>query len=595
MLSVTILTRKTWSRTLTYQRNFTSVRTDRPETLPTVAEVLALPVFADGGARVLAGAASLGNAVRWVHVVEAQDVTELLDGHELLLATGVGWPDGDGWIPGYIAELAAARVAGLVLELGTRYQQAPVRLVECCLSQGLPLVVLERRVKFVSVTEAVHGRIIAEQMGALKARDEVHALFSELSLRGSPADYIVAQLGAVLGSPVVLEDMAHQVVAFESPGLPEELLLASWESRSRSAHRARAQDTGEETRTAVLGLEGWLVTPVQARGTRWGYLIALEGAPHPAGRALVLEQAAVALSLSRLADGTGDHWTPASQHWLLASLLQGRYRSEIALRARFEAMGLPVTQRRLCGLALRIDHGLSRRDAGPARGTGNRETAFPSTAEVSRLARSMGLNAVASWSAPADGETLLMALSVPGPGPGRVAPRAAIDAFAAKLQELVRSQSSTHGRAVVAAGAVVEQVGALAASLQEALEVLNATPRLTAVDPEPVLHRAAERSLRGLIGALRTDPRVQSYVERNLGAVLHQDARHGSDLLEVLRAYLAHPGNRTKAAANSHLSRSVFYQRLDTIEGLLGVDLADGEVIAGLQAAVIAWETTRGA
>jgi len=572
---------------LTNQRNITPNRTDRPGMLPTVAEVLALPVFDAGGARVLAGASSLGNAVRWVHVVEAQDVTELLDGHELLLATGVGWPDGDGWIPGYIAELKAARVAGLVLELGTRYQHVPPRLVECCLSQDLPLVVLHRRVKFVTVTEAVHGRIIAEQMGALRARDEVHALFSELSLRGSPADYIVAQLGAVLGSPVLLEDMAHQVVAFEAAGLPEEQLLAAWESRSRSAHRARPDDSGEETRTSILGPENWLVTPVQARGTRWGYLIAFDGAPHPAGRALVLEQAAVALSLSRLADGTGDHWIPASQHWLLASLLQGRYRSDVALRARFEAMGLPVTARRLCGLALSPAHGSP--DAG--RTTPVQDGAVPSTTEVTRLARSMGLNAVASWTGPAGNGTMLIALSVPGPGPGRVAPRTAIDAFAAKLQGLAPAGPPVRGRMEVAAGAVVEQVGALAASLQEALEVLGSLPRLGLEAAEPALHRSADRALRGLIGALRADPRVQTYLERSLGAVLHQDAATGSDLLPVLRAYLAHPGNRTKAAANSHLSRSVFYQRLDAIEALLGVDLSDGEVIAGLQAAVIAWET----
>ncbi|WP_154605361.1 PucR family transcriptional regulator [Arthrobacter sp. AQ5-05] len=569
--------------------------------LPTVAEVLALPVFAAGKARVLAGSASLGNAVRWVHVVEAQDVTELLDGHELLLATGVGWPDGDGWIPGYIAELAAAHVAGLVLELGTRYDQAPPRLVECCLSQDLPLVVLHRRIKFVTVTEAVHGRIIAEQMGALRARDEVHALFSELSLRGSPADYIVAQLGAVLGSPVVLENMAHQVVAFEPAGRPEEELLALWESRSRSAHRGRPEDSGhgsgkgsgnsggEDTRTSVLGPESWLVTPVQARGTRWGYLIAFDGAPHPAGRALVLEQAAVALSLSRLADGTADHWVPASQHWLLASLLQGRYRSDVALRARFESMGLPVAQRRLCGLALRPVPGSPQADGTlPVGGV-------PATAEVTRLARSMGLNAVASWTGPAASETLLMALSVPGPGPGRVAPEAAIDTFAVKLQELANGQSPETGRAALAAGAVVEQVGALAASLQEALEVLGSVPRRSTAGTESVLHRSADRALRGLIGALRSDPRMQGYLERSLGALLHHDATQGSDLLPVLRAYLAHPGNRTKAAAGSHLSRSVFYQRLEVIERLLGVDLSDGEVIAGLQAAVIAWETIQAA
>lgn len=565
--------------------NSGSFRTDRPA-LPTVAEVLGLPVLMAGGAQVVAGTEGLDSPVRWVHVVESRDVAELLDGGELLLSTGVGWPDGTGWMAGYIAELAAAKVAGLVLELGTRYTQVPPDLVERCEAHRLPLVVLGRRVKFVSVTEAVHGRIITEQMAALRARDDVHALFSELSLRGSPADYIVAQLGAVLGCPVVLEDMAHQVVAFEASGLSEDVLLGGWEARSRAAHRARPEDDGEDSRTSVLGPEGWLVTPVEARGMRWGYLIAFHGSPHPAGRALVLEQAAVALSLSRLADGTAENWTPASQHWLLAALLQGRYRSETALRARFEAMGLPVTNRRLCGLAVRWADGDMGRPGGP-----QGRHRWPGVAEISRLARSLGANAVASVVETSGGPALLLAVSVSAPGPGRAEPEAAVDAFAARLHGLLATAGTSGAAATLSAGAVVEQIGGLAGSLQEALEILGTLPRAGAGSPVP--HRADGHGLRRLVGQLRSDPRVQSYLDRSLGAVLEHDARQGTDYLPVLRAYLAHPGNRTLAAGNSHLSRSVFYQRLDAIGGLLGVDLADGEVIAGLHAAVMAWEAGR--
>ena len=207
----------------------------------------------------------------------------------------------------------------------------------------------------------------------------------------------------------------------------------------------------------------------------------------------------------------------------------------------------------------------------------------------------MGLNAVACWTGTGGGTALLVAVSVPAPGPGRAAPEAAVDAFASKLAVLARAQAPANGAVAVAAGAIAENVGSLAASLQEALEVLAAVPHQSGpAVVEPAVHRSANRALRGLMGALRADPRLANYVERSLGAILDQDARRGTDLLAVLRAYLAHPGNRTKAAANSHLSRSVFYQRLDTIEELLGVDLASGEVIAELQTAVIAWESSQG-
>ena len=50
---------------------------------------------------------------------------------------------------------------------------------------------------------------------------------------------------------------------------------------------------------------------------------------------------------------------------------------------------------------------------------------------------------------------------------------------------------------------------------------------------------------------------------------------------------LAHPGNRTAAASASHLSRSVFYQRIALIEDLLGVDLDDGETQTALHLALL--------
>ena len=46
--------------------------------------------------------------------------------------------------------------------------------------------------------------------------------------------------------------------------------------------------------------------------------------------------------------------------------------------------------------------------------------------------------------------------------------------------------------------------------------------------------------------------------------------------------------NRTAAAAASHLSRSVFYQRLTLIADLLGADLDDGETLSALHLALLA-------
>ena len=71
-------------------------RTDRParaDVLLTVADVLAQPVVIAGAPEVIVGGDALDAEVRWAHISDSAGVARLLDGGELLLSTGAGWPD----------------------------------------------------------------------------------------------------------------------------------------------------------------------------------------------------------------------------------------------------------------------------------------------------------------------------------------------------------------------------------------------------------------------------------------------------------------------------------------------------------------------
>ena len=102
-----------------------------------------------------------------------------------------------------------------------------------------------------------------------------------------------------------------------------------------------------------------------------------------------------------------------------------------------------------------------------------------------------------------------------------------------------------------------------------------------------LLRRADARPLMRLVTSLRDDHRLLRHSERMLAPLIDYDLARGGDLLSVLGAMLAHPGNRTAAASASHLSRSVFYQRLALIGDLLGVDLDDGEALTALHLALL--------
>lgn len=509
-------------------------RTDRPEgaagaapALPAVADVLTVASLQAGLPEVLAG--SLDAPVRWVHVSDSDRVAALLDGGELLLTTGAGWPGADEPLTRLVDALADAGLAGIVLELGTRFTAAPPTLVAACRARDLALVALDREVKFVAVTEEVHRRIISGQVEALQERQRLHELFTALSLRGAPVDVVVRETARALRAPVVLEDLSHEVIAADTFDLPEGDALSGWTPRSRR----RPDD--------------WTRVPVAARGTRWGELVALPGPAHPAGRSTVLEQAATALALSRLADGA-DAWARLRSEELVAAVLGERYVSASDIEARLDASGFPVHGRSLYAVVERI------RPQGARSGEPDASSAAPQDA------------------ARADSEDARILTAAIG-------------------EERIRLVSADRGRRVPARILAAVPTGAMSDPARTVAELLAALPvvrRLAGRAAPGELLRVSDRPLARLAAELSGDHRLQQHSARLLAPLVRYDDATGGDLVRVLRAVVAHPGNRTAAAAASHLSRSVFYQRLTLIADLLQADLDDGETLSALHLALLA-------
>ncbi|GAA1055352.1 hypothetical protein GCM10017608_24730 [Agromyces luteolus] len=526
------------------------------DALPTVREILALDAVAAGVPEVLVGDAALDARVRWVHVSDSAGVARLLDGGELLLSTGSGWPTEPDELRAFIAGLVEVGISGLVLELGAHYRYVPAVVHRAAAEHELALAALHREVKFVGLTQAVHRRIISEQTAALHARDEVRERFTALALRGAPADYIVQQLAQTLDAPVLLENLAHEVVAADLPPESEEEVLAGWQLRSRDAHRRAVAGT------IAAGSDDWLIVPVEARGIRWGHLIALPGPAHAAGRTSVLEQGAIALALGRLADGDDDTWGRIGRQRLVEHLLGGRFAGQGGAVARLEAAGLPVHGADLYGMVVTGRGAEGDADAA-ARGLGGRALD----------GRPVGTGAAAS------ARVLLVSLPT-----GTRFDDDAASRFAAQLATKADGTTDASGVAL-SIGARSGDLDGLLVSVQEALD-LSRTP-VPRGARGPIVRRSQDRPLVRLVTALRDDHRLQELGERMLAPLIEHDLARGGDLLDVLAAMLAHPGNRTAAAQASHLSRSVFYQRLALIGDLLGVDLDDGETLTALHLALL--------
>src|SRR6266545_3702401 len=124
-------------------------------------------------------------------------------------------------------------------------------------------------------------------------------------------------------------------------------------------------------------------------------------------------------------------------------------------------------------------------------------------------------------------------------------------------------------------------------SLREAAHVARAALRLPHSEAAD-FHGLADVRLRGLLHLFADDERLTAFVERELGPLL---APQNERLLDVLRGYCEHGGNKSAAAAAAHTSRTAYYQQLGRIEAILRVRLDDPESVLSLHVALLALET----
>jgi purine catabolism regulator len=138
---------------------------------------------------------------------------------------------------------------------------------------------------------------------------------------------------------------------------------------------------------------------------------------------------------------------------------------------------------------------------------------------------------------------------------------------------------------VVAVGTTVNTVPDARRSLIEAAHVAQAALRTNGDRRD--YHRLADVRLRGLLHLLREDERLTAFADRELAPLLARDKQTGSRLIDALRHYCEHGGNKSAAAAAAHLSRTAYYQQLARIEQVLGVSLEDPESMLSLYVALL--------
>ncbi|MFD0007858.1 PucR family transcriptional regulator [Streptomyces sp. NPDC127178] len=552
-----------------------------------VADVLGLDVVARGAPRVVAGSDLLCAPVQWVHTSEVMWTDRTWQARQLLLTCGAPFPLDDVEIDSLFAALADAEVAGVVVALGRRYQDAlPESVIDAAERHRVVLVTLEPPAHLNEIAEAVNLVISDERLAALTAAEDVHQVFTELALEGASPWEVVRQIALMAGRPVILENLAHQMLAYASANEDPARLLGGWEKRSRRIPASPPGSTAAE--------DGWLTVTVGARGKDWGRLLLLLPAAssprRPGGTttavsselpSLILKRGAETLALNQLI-GAGEEYVERQAH---AALLQGVLThslttKEVALRS--SAMGLPLESTQLIGIAVQ-QRGNSRPSRSDTRCLEELVVTVLQQHCIRALVAALDNGAIAVLMTVKEGDTLQV-----------------VDSFSRTVRARAKEyfgRFSAHGerqsKVVITVGPTVESIHEARRSLMCAFQTLKVALRSRYSFTSNPYIRPQDLRLTGLLRLLHDDSRLQTFVENEIGPLLEYDARHGTDLASVLTHYLDSGRNKTAAAEAAQLSRPSLYERLERIERILDVKLDDARSCLSLQVATHALRVIR--
>lgn len=516
--------------------------------LPTVREVLAMPLLTASDPEVIAGSAGLDREVRWVHPAEVADIAHLLRGGEIVIITGIVLSEDVDAMRTYVRSLADAGVVALFVELGRRWAQVPHALTQACQSSDLVLVALHKVVRFAAVVEEVAARVFESQMEDLRASEHIHETFTRLDVDAAGPEEILAAVTQIAGMPVVLESAHHQVIGYNSAGRDAKDILADWPRRSRGV--------GLAGRTGYDRPSGWLTTVVGSRGDDWGRLVMITDSVPSRRDHVLVERAAAALSLHQMRSRARDSVERNTHTGLIAELRAVRITPELIVRC--EAANFPVRDRSFFAVAVHQKLGS---DVGKSWSLTDLASTLAKSARTMQMAMLVGVET----------DHVIGLISIPQ--------TLSVNSVLATLAREVRQ--SLH--VTISRGEVVHRLEDTFRTLIDAKNILAASDP---DDPRPWI-TLADVHLRGLIHLLRDDERLRLFARRELGPLIAYDAARGTNLLRLLTGFLETPGSKAAAAKSLLLSRPVLYERLAKIESILDVDLEDPHIRTSLHVAVM--------
>lgn len=170
----------------------------------TVQDTLRLPALQKVIVR--SGKSGLARKIRWVHIIDHEDVGHFLEGQEFLLSCGQVWPKDRDSEEKFLDSLLRHQISGILLATGRYLTSCPPSLLEFGEKYSIPILEIPFQIPFVQLTYAIHQEIMEQQYTKKVLANQVSPLFLEHMQTVQNSNEVLTILADFLELPVVLTE-----------------------------------------------------------------------------------------------------------------------------------------------------------------------------------------------------------------------------------------------------------------------------------------------------------------------------------------------------------------------------------------------------
>ncbi|MBU8879700.1 PucR family transcriptional regulator ligand-binding domain-containing protein [Bacillus sp. FJAT-29790] len=514
-------------------------------------------------AKVIAGRNGLDRRVRWAHVLEVQEFGSVIHGDELILTTGVGLQLDHPSQIAYVKKLIDLNVACLCIEMGSYFKEIPDQILEIADENDFPIIIFEETVKFIDITQDLHGLIVNHHNHMLHYLDKSSRRFIELSLAPNGLQKILQELYKVF----------QRRAMFISTDSKSHYYPLANNDFQKMAVKHFEELTGSQAgkRTVILNGELFAIMPVEGLGQIWGYICLLINNSIPEEfDYLMLDRAALAIAQILVRNRTIEERKQHSEDRIVRTILHRQTYDEEEVQ-----MYLPFQGKDLLFRVFII------KTLPPSEHIGEEEW------DDIKLQRSMMIRSLFKRFGffPAvtvfKDELAVIAAILPSNKKEK-------ENFQRIIHQLTKMQEErifTGSECVFGIGRTYKKIGQLPKSYEEAKEVLT----LHQLQLAGTSFFYDDLGIYRVLLPLKKSGSLEIFVNDYLGPIIEHDGATESDLLTTLKVYLECSGAKKEASDQLFIVRQTLYHRLEKIKQLLGEDFMEPGKRLAIETAIKAY------